>query len=139
MVFKYLDLLGNNIHLHFEKKQIARTYIGAITTLLIAGFVIYIAYYFSKDMIYRTNPSVFVNEMNVIDTQFPQKELIMALDFINADGSPLKNKEKYITIIAASWETHLENGASVYSVIEPTIERCDPNKHFKSIEGTTEM
>ena len=61
-VLERLDIFGKPVLLNFGKSSKSKSRVGAIFTLGFLGFVIWVVYYFGKEIIQKKNPSVTTSQ-----------------------------------------------------------------------------
>ena len=61
-VFERLDIFGKPVLFNFGKNSKSKSKVGAMFTLGFLGFVIWVVYYFGKEIIQKKNPSVTTSQ-----------------------------------------------------------------------------
>jgi hypothetical protein len=140
MFLRHIDLFGVPIQLYFKKELKSKSNFGGVVTLFLTGFFIYIFYYFSSDLLYRTNPSVRSTEIYIQDSNVSLSDLFTAFDFFNNLLQPIPEIERYIHIEGQVWGTKLnDKGEKTYDFLALNSTKCDAKKHFKGINETSSL
>ena len=132
---KYLDLLSPEIKLYFNKKTNLQTFLGTTLTILIFGLVTYSTWLFGKDIIFKKEPTILIQ--NNINIKRPFKQLtkesfpiaITIQDFTNAVIN-----ESTILIFQV-YDILIDNSNSDVVINEILTEPCE-NKHFPNVNNT---
>ncbi len=135
MFFKSIDVFGVPILLYYKKELRARTIFGGILTTFIFGFIAYLAYYFSQDLINRKNPIMRVTEVYTPDAIIPLENMTIAINIHDSFLQPIKNIEKVFYIEAQFWEVFSSSNGTLDTF---KSEKCDRQKHFPNVSNQTE-
>jgi hypothetical protein len=134
MFFKKIDIFGQKIEFYFQKKKNVKTIFGGIITTFISAFLLYLAYYFSEDLIYKINPVVRMNQVYINDSFVSMDNLIFAIDFFDSNANPIPNITKYLRIEAQYWDISTDEKQNL--VVDKKVfpnEKCNLTKHFSTL------